>query len=134
MVNEKQKLQTKEEQPLSEAEHTRNRRVYIPTVDITETNDAIVLIANMPGVNEQSSDIFLEKSILTITGTIEPEHYKNYRLAHAEYNVGDYRRVFEISSNIDRDKIEATVKNGRLKLILPKAGPAKTKKIEVKAA
>lgn len=134
MANKKQELQTREEQPLTEAEHTRNRRVYIPTVDITETKDAIVLIANMPGVNEESADIVLEKNILTITGTIEPEFYKDYRLAHAEYNVGDYRRVFEISSDIDRDKIEATVKNGMLKLILPKTGPAKTKKIKIKAA
>jgi len=134
MADKKQELQFKEEQPMSEAEYTRSRKMYVPGVDIAETGDAIMLIANMPGVDEKDVDIVLEKNILTITGTFDPEYNKNYRIAYAEYNVGNYRRAFEISSDIDRDKIDATVKNGVLKLILPKAGPAKTKKIKVRVA
>ena len=131
---DKHELQTKKEQTMPEAEHTRNRRVYAPVVDIAETRDAIMLVADIPGVNEKNVDIVLEKDILTITGTVDPEYDKRYRITYAEYNVGDYRRTFEISSDIDRDNIDATVKDGVLKLILPKAGPAKTKKIKIRAA
>jgi HSP20 family molecular chaperone IbpA len=133
MADKKGKLQSKKEQSSMETESTRNRKIFIPPVDIMEKDNAIVLFGDMPGVDEKSVDITLEKNILTITGTIEPEQYKDYRIAYAEYNIGDYRRSFTISDTIDQDNIKATVKNGMLTLTLPKAEPAKAKKIEVKA-
>lgn len=133
MENKKQELQVKEEQSMPEVEYTRSRKVYVPRVDIAETGDGIMLVADMPGVDEKNVDITLEQNILTITGTVDPDYHKDYRIAYAEYNVGDYRRSFTISSDVDRNKIKATVKNGVLKLILPKAEPAKTKKIKVRA-
>jgi HSP20 family molecular chaperone IbpA len=134
MADSKQELQTKKEKSSSEVEYTRNRKVFSPNVDIAEIDDNIVLIADMPGVDEKSVDVVLEKNILTITGTVEPEHFEGYEAAYSEYDIGDYRRVFEVSSDVDGDKIEATVKNGILKLVLPKAEPVKTKKIKVNAA
>lgn len=133
MADKKGKLQSKKEQSSMETESTRNRKIFIPPVDIMEKDNAIVLFSDMPGVDEKSVDITLEKNILTITGTIEPEQYKDYRIAYAEYNIGDYRRSFTISDTIDQDNIKATVKNGMLTLTLPKAEPARAKKIEVKA-
>ena len=133
MADKKGKLQSKKEQSSMETESTRNRKIFIPPVDIMEKDNAIVLFSDMPGVDEKSVDITLEKNILTITGTIEPEQYKDYRIAYAEYNIGDYRRSFTISDTIDQDNIKATVKNGMLTLTLPKAKPARAKKIEVKA-
>ena len=85
----------------------------------------------MPGVDEKSVDITLEKELLTIYGRVEPEVPEKHSLAIAEYGVGDYRRTFTISSEIDRDHIEASVKDGVLKLVLPKAESAKTRKIPV---
>ena len=116
----------------SGAERTRARAAFVPRLDIYETNDNIVLLADMPGVDETSVDITLEQNVLTINGYVEPVEPEGYRLAYAEYRVGDYQRSFTLSDQIDQDKIEATVKNGVLGLHLPKAEPT-TKKIIVKA-
>jgi HSP20 family molecular chaperone IbpA len=117
-----------------ETERTRTRKVYVPKVDIYETKDAIVLIANMPGVDEKAIDITLEKDVLTITGSVEPLNFKGYSLAYAEYDTGDYQRAFTISNEVDRDRIEAKVRNGVLRLILHKAEQVKSRKIAIKAA
>jgi HSP20 family molecular chaperone IbpA len=138
MANETKELQVQDSDKqevttMSDAERTRARKAYIPRADIYETSEDIVVVADMPGVDENSVDITLEKNILTINGYVEPEAPENYSLAHAEYEVGDYERSFTLSNQIDQDKIEATVQNGVLRLRLPKAGPAKAKKIVVKS-
>jgi len=135
MAAEKQELQSHTgTSPAVETEGTRNRKIYLPRVDILETGDAIVLIADMPGVDEHSVTITLEKNVLTLTGEPEIEHFKGYNLALAEYDVGDYQRSFSLSDQIDGGKIDASVKNGVLRVTLPKAEPAKARKINVKAA
>ncbi len=126
-------IKKKEVKTPDRVEHTRSRRLYTPDVDIIEKNDEIVLIADMPGVEEKSVDITLEKNVLTIHGCVEPEVPENLKLTESEYGVGDYERAFTISDEIDREKIQATVKNGVLRLILPKAEAARARKIEVKA-
>ncbi|RMD60029.1 MAG: Hsp20/alpha crystallin family protein [Nitrospirae bacterium] len=115
------------------AELTRARRMYAPDVDIIQKDDNIILIADMPGVDEKSVDITLEKDILTIRGEVKMDIPENYKIVYAEFGVGDYLRSFTLPDDIDRDKIQATVKNGVLKLIMPKAETAKAKKITVKA-
>jgi HSP20 family molecular chaperone IbpA len=126
---EKQEVET-----VDGAERTRARRAYVPRVDIFETDDAIILLTDMPGVDEKSVDITLEKNLLTINGYVEVDAPDNYSLTYAEYESGDYERSFNLSDEIDREKIEATVKNGVLRLHLPKAAPAKTRKITVKGS
>ncbi|RPJ55675.1 MAG: Hsp20/alpha crystallin family protein [Dehalococcoidia bacterium] len=138
MAKENKELQTLEAEKqeittVEGTERTRARRAYVPRVDIYETEDAIIMLADMPGVDEKSVDITLEKNILTINGCVEPQQPANYSLAYAEYEVGDYERSFTLSNEIDRDNIEAAVRNGVLRLHLPKAGPAKTHKIAIKA-
>lgn len=115
-------------------ERTRDRKVFIPSADIYETDDALVLVADMPGVDENSVEITLEKNVLTINGYVNFVQPDNFSLTYAEYEVGDYERSFTLSNTIDFNKIEASLKNGVLHVTLPKAGPAKTKKISVKAA
>lgn len=114
-------------------ERTRPRKAYTPSVDILEMKDEIVVTADMPGVDEKSVDISLEKNVLTIYGMTDPDLQKTSRPFSAEYGVGDYQRAFTISEEIDRDGIKATVKNGVLRLVLPKARAAKARKIEVHA-
>lgn len=63
-----------------EMERTRNRKVYVPRVDIYETKESIVLLADMPGVDESSVDIMLEKNVLTINGTVEPVAFPGHNL------------------------------------------------------
>lgn len=133
MVDANKEVQKKEAQAPEGVERTRDRRVFVPTVDILERNEDILLIADMPGVDEKSVDITLEKNLLTITGYVEPEVPDKHKLVYAEYSVGDYQRTFTLSDEIDKEKIQATVRNGVLRLMLPKAETAKVKKIAVKA-
>ena len=112
---------------------TRAKRVYKPAVDIIEKNEDIYLIADMPGVDNKSVEVTLEKDTLTIFGRVEPEDHNGLRLTESEYGVGDFRRTFSLSDEIDRERIQASVKNGVLRLKLPKAEAVKTRNIPVKA-
>jgi len=135
MVNEVPTLEAqKEEAPVVEGtERTRERRAYIPRSDIYETDDTIVVLADMPGVDEESIEITLEKNVLTITAYAESSDLDGYELVYAEYESGDYTRRFTLSDQIDQTKIEASLRDGVLKLMLPKAEPAKARTIKVKA-
>ena len=136
MADETKDLQVQETEKQevvdSGAERTRERECFVPRADIYETDDSVTVVADMPGVDENSVDITLEQNVLTINSYTAPGGLQGYRLAYAEYQVGDYQRRFTLSDKIDRDKIEATVSGGVLHLHLPKIGPT-TKKIAVKA-
>lgn len=119
---------------VSATERIRNVKTFVPRVDIYENKDSLFLLADMPGVDEKMVDIELEKNILTIAGRVENGSVKDAALMYSEYEIGDYERVFTLSDEIDRDKIVATVRNGVLRLELPKAEKIKPKKIAIKAA
>jgi HSP20 family molecular chaperone IbpA len=116
----------------AETERTRNRKVFVPKVDIIETGDTMVMYADIPGADEKTIDVTLEKSVLTIRGSIAPQEFEGRSIAYAEYDVGDYERSFTVSDGVDRDRIEAVVKNGVLKLVLHKVPQVETKKIAVR--
>jgi len=116
-----------------DTERTRECRCFVPRADIYEVDDQIVIVADVPGVDENSVEIMLEKNILTINAYVEPVEMEGFALAFAEYEVGDYQRSFKLSDEIDREKIQATIKDGVLRLYLPKAGAALARKISVKA-
>src|ERR1700752_1749886 len=103
-----------------------------PPADIYETRDSIVVLADMPGVAPDGVDITLERRVLTIRGRSAANEHAGYQRGYNEYADGDYERSFTLSENIDRDRIEATLKNGVLHLVLPKAETAKARKIELK--
>jgi len=127
-------LETKEEvKEESGVERTRSQRTFIPAASIYETDDHVVILADMPGVNESTVDITLEKNELTINGVVQPFEPEGYTLAYGEYGSGDYRRTFILSNEVDRDSIEASVKDGVLRLVLTKAPDFKARKIAVKA-
>lgn len=113
-----------------DAERIRSSTVYYPRVDIYEQDDHTVLVADMPGVDENNIDITLEKNILTIRGYVD-EPMAGYGLAYSEYGVGDYERTFALSDEVDRNKIQASMKDGVLRLVLPKAEAARARKITV---
>jgi len=107
--------------------------VFLPAADIYETRDNIVVLAEMPGVAPDGVDITLERRVLTIRGRSATGEHTGYQRVYNEYADGDYERVFTLSENIDRDRIEATLKDGILNLVLPKAESARARKIELKA-
>jgi HSP20 family protein len=115
------------------AEHTRERRIYTPAVDIIERKNDILLLADMPGVDENGLDITVEKRALTIYGKVEAEAPEKHTLVSSEYGIGDYQRAFTLSDEVDTENIQATIRNGVLRLVLPKADAARVKKIPVTA-
>jgi len=132
MADLSQDMQKKGVGLTEKGELTREKNVYTPAIDIMERKDDIVLLADMPGVDETSVDITLEKDVLTIYGKVDTKTSGEYTLYLSEYGTGDYQRVFTLTEEVDRDKIQATVKNGVLRLVLPKAEAVKTRKIAVK--
>lgn len=130
-MNEKSSLPERKSYPQS-IERTHSRPTYIPLTDIYDRKDRLVVVADMPGVDENSLNIQLEKGVLTITGHVPELERKGYQLLYSEYDTGDYQRSFSISDEIDTDKIEAAVKNGILTLNLPRAEKVKARKIPVK--
>ena len=131
MTEQELKPKVKEEAP-AKAERVRPGRVFVPAVDIFETPQALVLVADMPGVAGDQVTIDLKENLLTILGQVSPPSEKQIILAQ-EYAIGDYYREFQVGELIDKDKIEAGVKNGVLTLTLPKAEKAKPRRIEVKS-
>lgn len=123
-VREKKEVQT-------QAETTRNIPVYIPAVDIYETEEALTLVADMPGVSPENVDIDIRDDQLTIRGTVTLEGEGESVLLR-EYGVGDYYRQFTLGRIIDQSKIEAAMKDGVLTLTLPKVDKAKPRKVVVK--
>ncbi|MBD3673722.1 MAG: Hsp20/alpha crystallin family protein [Planctomycetaceae bacterium] len=124
----------KQESPTPEgAEPTRETRLYRPHVDILDSADKVTLRVNLPGVNEERTDLTLEKNILTIRGHIDPPHYEGFELVYGEYGVGDFERSFQLTNEIDREGIQASVRNGILTVELPKVKQASKQKITVAA-
>lgn len=121
------------EQVENTVERTRDRRVFSPRTDIIESGDRYLIVADIPGADESSVNITLEKNVLSIEAHTETASPEGYSLVLSEYGLGDYARSFVLSDQIDREKIEASVKDGVLRLVLPKAGPAKAHSIKVVA-
>ena len=134
MSNELQ-TQKQEVETVEGVERTRATRVYVPKVDILSNNEGIVILADMPGVNEQDVDITVEKNVLTINGYVsaQPPAPEGYELAYNEYGVGDFERSFTLSDEIDSSGIEASLSHGVLRIDLPKAPEAQARRITVKA-
>ena len=115
------------------AEQTTAGQVFTPAVDIFESDKAIVLLADMPGVNAGQLNIDLRDDTLTLRGKIEVESSQDLSPLLVEYATGTYQRQFSLSAVIDQSKIEAQVKNGVLRLVLPKVEKAAPRKITVQA-
>lgn len=125
-----QELNVREKQETRE-EVTRAGRTYAPNVDIYETKEGLWLWADMPGVDEQSINIQLDKGVLTIEGQVDLKEYEDTTPLYTEYNVGNYLRRFTLSNDVDSDRIVARVQHGVLALEIPKAERAKPRRIAV---
>jgi HSP20 family protein len=132
-MNHETQVQRQESAPANGTERTKTRPVYVPLVDIFEAEDALILVADMPGVDEQGLDLTLEKNVLTIKGTISEGPPAGIAQVYTEYGVGDYERTFTIPNEVDREAIQATVRQGVLRLTMPKSKQAQTRKISVTA-
>ena len=128
-------MQVKEKaQVTTEGEQLQERPVFLPSVDIFETPEAITIIADLPGVSPDKLNIDLRDNELTIEGEVDYEIGENEKFLLKEYEIGKYYRKFVLPNAIDQSKVSATLTDGVLRLVLPKVEEMKPRKIEVKAA
>jgi len=117
-----------------EAENQR-KTGRAPRSDIFEQSDGLTIFADMPGVDENSVEVRLDHDLVRISGEAAKQvPGDGYRLAYSEYEPGGYEhytRSFILSDDIDRDAISASIKNGMLKLTLPKIKKPEPRKIEI---
>ncbi|HKI49023.1 MAG TPA: Hsp20/alpha crystallin family protein [Desulfobacteria bacterium] len=133
--SEQKALQAKEKsEVVSNAEETKPGPIFTPAVDIFETDKELILLADMPGVKAQDLIIDLREGVLALSTQVDlPEAPSEVGILR-EYQTGNYYRKFNLSDVIDQSKIEAQLKDGVLRLTLPKAEAVAPRKIEVKAA
>jgi len=128
-----QNLQVKQKQEVEKPqESTRPTRAFLPTTDIFETDEALTMLLEMPGVDRENIEISVENGVLTVEGKINFSKYDGLQPVYSEYNIGPFRRTFRLSSRIDQDKIRAEMQAGVITLVLPKAEEAKPRRIDVK--
>jgi HSP20 family molecular chaperone IbpA len=132
--SEKPSIQAKEKRETGgSAERTRPGPTFTPAADIFETDDAIKLLADLPGVAAKDLDVDLRESVLTLSGDVGGPEGEDEVEVLREYQTGTYFRQFTLSEAIDQSKINAELKNGVLRLTLQKIEKQAPRKIDVKA-
>ena len=127
-----QELQVQHKRELEKKqEATVSARFFFPTTDIFETEQALSVIVEMPGVDKSKVDVSVEDGLLTIQGQIVFSKYEGMQPIYTEYNIGHYRRSFSLSNKVDQARISAEMQDGVLTLMLPKAEEAKPRRIAV---
>ena len=112
-------------------ESTIPARVFVPATDIFETDHALTVVMEMPGVDKDNVEVNVENDVLKISGKIDFSKYEGLQPLYTEYNIGNYSRSFELSSKIEQEGIKAELKDGVMSLVLPKAEKAKPRRISV---
>jgi HSP20 family protein len=108
-------------------------RTYKPEVDVVENQEAITIIADLPGAAADGVEVNFENGVLSLKAKVESRFQQNAKYLVREYKTGNYERSFEVSEHIDSEKIAADFQNGVLKVTLPKAASALPRKIAVTA-
>jgi len=114
-------------------ELTRSGPVYTPAVDIFETESAITVLADMPGVDAANLNVDLRESVLTLTGSVTPAEGAKENVIVREHQAGTFLRQFALSETIDQSRIDAKLTDGVLRLELPKVEKAKPRQIAVRS-
>ena len=125
-------LQVQEKRELvSKGEKTVPARYYVPDTDIYETEDALEVVMEVPGVDRKDIDIRLEEDVLRVEARIDTAKYEGMEPLYTEYNVGHFARRFALSHMIDQQQIGAALSDGVLTLTLKKVQQAKPRRIEI---
>ena len=125
-------LQAREKQELPE-ESTRPGFVFRPDIDILENRDGYVIYADLPGADDKSVDVRLDRGTLTLDARLATVPDSSWTPLHAEYRLGSYHREFRISEDIDTSGVSAKMHNGVLELVLPKNAARRPRAIQVLA-
>jgi len=129
---DKQELQVQKKREVEKGqESTTPTRAFVPSADIYESENALTVVLEMPGVSKEDIDVGIEDGVLTVEAGIDFSKYDDLQPVYSEYNVGPFRRTFRISSQIDQNGINAKLQDGIITLELPKAEAAKPRRIQV---
>lgn len=132
MTDMMSEIKAKEKKEVAgKAEQTKPGPVFTPSVDIFETETALTVLADLPGVTADNLDIDLHEDVLSLVAHITEEREPGESLLLKEYETGRYIRKFTLSEVIDQEKIKAELADGVLRLTLPKVEKAKPRKIVV---
>lgn len=131
MSEQELQVQEKKMAPHS-GETTKPEKYFVPAVDIYETEEEVMVVAEMPGVEGNGADVSLEDNVLTIQGDNAPKETGDVRMLLQEYETGHYLRRFTVAETIDQENIAATMSDGVLTVTLLKTKPVAPRKIEVK--
>lgn len=132
MATEVEDLKVREKQEVKpSSEQMTPGPIFSPAVDIFEDDNALTLVADVPGVPPENIHVDLRDDILTITGVPSVAMPEGETYLLREFEVGKYFRQFTLSEVVDQEKIEAKVSNGVLRLTLPKVAPAKPRRVQV---
>ena len=123
-VREKKELATKEER-------TVPGRFYVPHTDVYETEEALTVVMEMPGVDRKDVEVELKEGVLRVEGRIDFSKYGGMEPVYTEYNVGHWARTFALSDKVDRERIGAQLEDGVLTLTLPKTAEARPRRIAI---
>ena len=127
-------IEKRENTQVNVPERLEQATYYTPLVDVIETGDGFTFLADLPGVKAGDVDVSFENGVLTIEGKVHPRQPAGQNYVWREYGVGHFYRSFTLNTPVHVDGITAELKNGELKLYVPKAESAKTRKIEIKTA
>jgi HSP20 family protein len=108
-----------------------DRALFTPPIDIYETDEGLVLIADLPGVSVKSLELQVQNNKLTLLGRVPSVVPANAQLLHKEYEVGDFLRSFILSEDVDHERVSARLNNGVLELVLPRAAKSAPRRIQV---
>jgi HSP20 family protein len=132
-VTKSQELSVQEKKELvSKEETTVPARYYIQNTDIYETDDALTVVMEIPGVEKKDIDVNIENDVLRVEGRIDFAKYEGLEPLYTEYNVGHFARAFTLSNKIDQQQITAQLDDGILTLTLKKAKEAMPRRIAIK--
>jgi HSP20 family protein len=131
-MSEKSEVATREEGQVARQERPSDRAVMLPLVDVVEDASGITLMADLPGVSNDKLTVRVDGDTLLIEGELAVEMPQGMEATYAEIQVPRFRRVFTLSRDLDTSKPDAQLKDGVLKLRIPKAQHAQPRKIEVK--
>jgi HSP20 family protein len=123
-VQEKKELTTK-------SEKTNPARTFTPATDIFESDEALTVVMEMPGVEKKDLDVHLENDVLRVEGRIDVGKYEGLDPLYSEYNVGHFARSFSLSGAIDSKRIAAVLEDGVLTLTLPKVEESRPRRIPI---
>lgn len=123
-VQNKKELTSKEEKTIP-------ARYYVPATDIYETEDALTVVMEVPGVERKDIEINLERDVIRIEARIDTAKYDGLDPLYTEYNVGHFARAFTLSGKIDQEQIGAQLEDGVLTLTLKKVKDAIPRRIEI---